>query len=47
MNDIIQSLLLIKDEWLGEHLVCQLMIMMDEWENVDELYEHETLKKYY
>jgi len=47
VNDIIQSLLFIKDEWLGEHLVCQLMIMMDEWEKVNELFEHETLKKYY
>jgi len=47
VNEIIQSLLFIKDKWLGEHLVCQLMIMMDEWEKVDEFFEHETLKKYY
>lgn len=47
VQEIINSLLFISKKWLGNQLVCQLMLMMDEWEHVDELYEHEELKNYY
>jgi len=46
-GEIIKDLLSISEMWLGSHLVCQMMIMMDEWENVDNIYEHETLKNFY
>lgn len=46
-QELIDSLLLIKDKWLGDHLVGRLMQMMDTWENVDSLYEHEILRDYY
>ena len=46
VNDVIEELIEISKKWLGSHLVCQLMLMMDTWENNDELYENEFLKQY-